>query len=306
MDEKKEEKIVIESQKEEIKTDTEKTERSRNRITKIKQIKVKKGIRNAVIVVIAIIAIFIAMLILDKSQHTFNGQVLKLVGITEKKQEDEEDKKERAKAVKVAQEKFKELGEKTKKENLEVLKIKRKGEYYYYISAKENTVEVRIKDNKIKVNNVLGMGNPYNYRNKAQYPVGTNKNGEKVFGVFAKRTHEIIPIKECKIQKEISLNVIANILGLGNAATPLGLKAMKSMQKKNPKKDTLTNSMITFIVLNTASLQIIPTTVIAIRSSMNSKNPTSIVFPVWIATICAAIAGITATKLFIKLTERKK
>ena len=112
--------------------------------------------------------------------------------------------------------------------------------------------------------------------------------------------------QEKEIQKEISLNVIANILGLGNAATPLGLKAMKSMQKKNPKKDTLTNSMITFIVLNTASLQIIPTTVIAIRSSMNSKNPTSIVFPVWISTICAAIAGITATKLFIKLTERKK
>lgn len=112
--------------------------------------------------------------------------------------------------------------------------------------------------------------------------------------------------QEKEIQKEISLNVIANILGLGNAATPLGLKAMKSMQKKNSKKDTLTNSMITFIVLNTASLQIIPTTVIAIRSSMNSKNPTSIVFPVWIATICAAIAGITATKLFIKLTERKK
>ena len=112
--------------------------------------------------------------------------------------------------------------------------------------------------------------------------------------------------QEKEILKEISFNVIANILGLGNAATPLGLKAMKSMQKKNPKKDTLTNSMITFIVLNTASLQIIPTTVIAIRSSMNSKNPTSIVFPVWIATICAAIAGITATKLFIKLTERKK
>ena len=139
MDEKKEEKIVIESQKEEIKTDTEKTERSRNRITKIKQIKVKKGIRNAVIVVIAIIAIFIAMLILDKSQHTFNGQVLKLVGITEKKQEDEEDKKERAKAVKVAQEKFKELGEKTKKENLEVLKIKREVDIYEYVLKDLNT-----------------------------------------------------------------------------------------------------------------------------------------------------------------------
>lgn len=96
--------------------------------------------------------------------------------------------------------------------------------------------------------------------------------------------------KNKQIQKEISMNVIANILGLGNAATPLGLKAMKSMQKENPKKDTLTNSMIVFIVLNTASIQIIPTTVIAIRNSLGSSNPTSIVFPVWIATICAAVA----------------
>lgn len=91
------------------------------------------------------------------------------------------------------------------------------------------------------------------------------------------------------IQKEISMNMIANILGLGNAATPLGLKAMKSMQKENKKKDTLTNSMMMFIVLNTASIQIIPTTVIAIRNSLGSSNPTSIVFPVWIATIAAAI-----------------
>lgn len=95
--------------------------------------------------------------------------------------------------------------------------------------------------------------------------------------------------KNKQIQKEISMNMIANILGLGNAATPLGLKAMKSMQKENPKKDTLTNSMLVFIVLNTASIQIIPTTVIAIRSSLGSSNPTSIVFPVWIATISAAI-----------------
>lgn len=92
-----------------------------------------------------------------------------------------------------------------------------------------------------------------------------------------------------KIKKEISMNIIANILGLGNAATPLGLKAMKSMQKENKNKNVLTDSMMVFIVLNTASIQIIPTTVIAIRNSLNSNNPTSIVFPVWIATICAAI-----------------
>ena len=73
-------------------------------------------------------------------------------------------------------------------------------------------------------------------------------------------------IKEnTQIQQEISMNMIANILGLGNAATPLGLKAMKSMQKENKNKDILSNSMAMFIVLNTASIQLIPTTVIAIR-----------------------------------------
>lgn len=102
------------------------------------------------------------------------------------------------------------------------------------------------------------------------------------------------------VHQEISMNMIANILGLGNAATPLGLKAMKSLQKSNRKKDTLSNSMAMFIVLNTASLQLIPTTVVAIRSSLGSTNPTGIIFPVWGATICAAIAGIMATKILMK------
>lgn len=75
-----------------------------------------------------------------------------------------------------------------------------------------------------------------------------------------------------KIQNEISMNMVANILGLGNAATPLGLKAMESLQKENTKKNQLSNSMIMLIVLNTASIQIIPTTVIAIRNSLGSNN----------------------------------
>ena len=109
-----------------------------------------------------------------------------------------------------------------------------------------------------------------------------------------------------KIKKEISMNIIANILGLGNAATPLGLKAMDSMQKENVKKDTLSDSMMMFIVLNTASIQLIPTTVIAIRTSLNSQNPTSIVFPTWIATVIAACSAIFATKVLIKLTNKEK
>ena len=101
-------------------------------------------------------------------------------------------------------------------------------------------------------------------------------------------------------KQEISMNMIANILGLGNAATPLGLKAMKTMQKENVKKDTLSNSMMMFIVINTASIQLIPTNVIAIRTSLNSQNSTSIIIPVWIATIIAAIVGIAFTKILIK------
>lgn len=101
-------------------------------------------------------------------------------------------------------------------------------------------------------------------------------------------------------KEEISMNMTANLLGLGNAATPLGLKAMKTMQKENVKKDTLTNAMAMFIVINTASLQIIPTNVIAIRSSLGSQSPSGIILQVWIATIVAAIVGITATKILMK------
>ena len=109
-----------------------------------------------------------------------------------------------------------------------------------------------------------------------------------------------------KIKKEISMNVTANILGLGNAATPLGLKAMKSMQEENSNKDTLSDSMFMFIVLNTASIQLIPTTVIAIRNSLGSQNPTSIVFPTWISTIISALVGIFVAKVVIRLTRRKE
>lgn len=101
--------------------------------------------------------------------------------------------------------------------------------------------------------------------------------------------------------KEISMNIVANLLGLGNAATPLGLKAMESLQKINKNKKELSNSMAIFIVLNTASIQIIPTTVIAIRTTLGSKNPTQMLVPIWFATVVAAIGAILFAKLFIKM-----
>lgn len=106
--------------------------------------------------------------------------------------------------------------------------------------------------------------------------------------------------KEDEEYKQITVNIIANILGLGNAATPLGLTAMKTMQSKNIKKDTLSDDMAMFIVLNTASMQIIPTTVIAIRTSLGSVQPCSIIVPIWCATIVADIVGIVVTKILMK------
>ena len=99
------------------------------------------------------------------------------------------------------------------------------------------------------------------------------------------------------------MNIIANVLGLGNAATPIGLQAMSELQKNNNEKDKLSDSMMMLIVLNTASLQVIPITVIAIRTSLGSVNPTKIIFPVWISTICAAVVGISLTKILIKVNK---
>ena len=103
-----------------------------------------------------------------------------------------------------------------------------------------------------------------------------------------------------KISEEVSMNIVANILGLGNAATPLGLKAISSMQEKNKNKSTLSNSMAMFILINTASLQIIPTTVIALRSSLGSTNPSQIILGVWVATITAFLTAVILGKILSK------
>lgn len=96
----------------------------------------------------------------------------------------------------------------------------------------------------------------------------------------------------------IVMNLVANFLGLGNAATPLGLKAMGELQKLNRKKDTATNEMSMFLVLNTSCIQLIPATIIALRSAAGSENPTVIIGPIWFASICATTAGIIAMKIF--------
>lgn len=122
---------------------------------------------------------------------------------------------------------------------------------------------------------------------------------KKILNPIIKRLFPDMTINS-KSYNNIIMNIIANILGLGNAATPLGLKAMSELQKQNNNKESLSNDMMMLIVLNTASLQIIPTTVISIRSSLGSSNPTKIIFPVWVSTVSAAIVGVISCKLLIK------
>lgn len=95
----------------------------------------------------------------------------------------------------------------------------------------------------------------------------------------------------------ITMNVAANALGLTNAATPIGLKAMETMQEENNKKDTATNSMCTFLAMNTAGFQIIPATVIAILASIGAKNPTEIILPTLIVTTTTFTLAIFISKI---------
>lgn len=100
----------------------------------------------------------------------------------------------------------------------------------------------------------------------------------------------------------IASNIAANALGLGSAATPFGLKAMECLQEDNPKKDTATEAMVTFLILNTGGVTIIPTTVIAMRMMYGSANPTEIIITSLLATLCSNVSGL----IFDYIKRRKK
>lgn len=106
--------------------------------------------------------------------------------------------------------------------------------------------------------------------------------------------------------KAISMNVTANLLGLGNAATPLGLEAMRRLQSENGGSDKASPDMIKFVVMNSAAFHLIPTTVAALRQDYGSVNPFDIMPASWISSAAALTVGLTAAKIMIKLSEGAK
>lgn len=103
--------------------------------------------------------------------------------------------------------------------------------------------------------------------------------------------------KDAPARGSIVMNLVANLLGMGNAATPLGIKAMGELQKRNRFRSTASNEMCMLVVLNTASLQLFPTTLLSLRQVYGSVSPGVILLPIWLVSICALFAGITAAKL---------
>ena len=101
----------------------------------------------------------------------------------------------------------------------------------------------------------------------------------------------------------IVTNMTANILGMSNAATPLGLKAMEELQKINTNKKRASAEMCMFVIVNTASIQLIPTTLIALRASMGSAEPTSIIVPIWITSALALLIGVSLAKIFERVSK---
>lgn len=104
----------------------------------------------------------------------------------------------------------------------------------------------------------------------------------------------------------IFMNMAANMLGLDNAATPLGLKAMEQLQELNPRKDTATNPMIMFLVLNTSGLTLIPVSIMVYRSQLGAAQPTDIFIPILLATFFSTIAGIIITSIYQKINLLNK
>lgn len=133
----------------------------------------------------------------------------------------------------------------------------------------------------------------------------------KIFNTLGKKIGKITHIifnnldKNSEEEEYITLNIVSNILGIGNAATPMGIKAMECMDNKNNNKNYMSKNMMIFLLINTASIQIIPTTIISIRNSLGSNNPNQVVLNIWITTIIVFLVEVILGKILLKESRKK-
>ena len=128
---------------------------------------------------------------------------------------------------------------------------------------------------------------------------------DKLAGLVKPMTSKLFKQDEIddEIMQDVALNVTSNAIGVGNAATVFGISATKKMQAKNKNKEKANDSMTAFILLNTASIQLIPTTIISLRAIYGSNNPGNIILAVWIVTVVAITVGIVLIKVLNKVIK---
>lgn len=127
----------------------------------------------------------------------------------------------------------------------------------------------------------------------------------KLLGPLFSRLYKNVD-KNSKTAEAMSMNITANLLGLGNAATPLGLEAMRRMQEANHEKSVATDDMIVFVVMNSAAMRLIPTTVATLRTQFGSESPMEIMPATWLSTILSLAAGVMTAKIISRLLKKNQ
>lgn len=128
---------------------------------------------------------------------------------------------------------------------------------------------------------------------------------EKIEKLLSPVIKFLFPKADAKAKKYMSLNITANFLGMGNAATPMGIKAMSELDRHN-NSPYPTDDMCMFIVLNTTSFQLVPTTILALRTAANSQNPFSVIIPIWITSAVSIIIAVAAVKIICRFSVSHK
>lgn len=126
---------------------------------------------------------------------------------------------------------------------------------------------------------------------------GVSEKIQKLLNPIIKR---LFPNADGEAKRYIGMNITANLLGMGNAATPMGIKAMTALDKANKNPLYPSDDMCMLVVLNTTSFQIIPTTIISLRAAAGSTNPASVILPIWITSAVSIIAAVTAVKVMCR------
>lgn len=126
---------------------------------------------------------------------------------------------------------------------------------------------------------------------------------DKLRSLLAPAVNFLFPEAGDGAKKYITMNMTANLLGMGNAATPMGISAMRELDAENPHPSRPSAPMITLVALNTASLQIIPSTVLSLRAAASSSDASSVIVPIWIASAAGAAAAIISTRLIRRFNK---